>query len=267
MKNLIFFSFLFSCIISCKQPVNNKEPITTSASQEEAKPPAIEYGKNGQFADVNGIKMYYEIYGEGEPMVIIHGNGEDISKMSGQIKYFQNKYKVIVANSRGHGQSEMNTDDLNLAQMAKDWNDLLEHLQVKNANIYGFSDGGNIAMIIARDYPDKVKKLAIMGSNLRPDASAVYPWAIEFVANTYTMVEGMIEKKDTSASWTVLEHQLGLLKDEPNFPKEDLKKIEVPVLVMAADKDIIKEEHTVEMYQGFPNAHLVIFPGETHFVP
>ena len=76
-------------------------------------------------------------------------------------------------------------------------------------------------MLLARNNPDKVKKLAIMGSNLRPDATAVKPWAVKFVADTYGVVTGMIENKDTSAPWAVIEQHLGLLKDEPNFPNAD----------------------------------------------
>lgn len=226
------------------------------------------YGnQDGKFAEVNGIKMYYETYREGEPLVIIHGNGEDISKMSGQISHFKDKYKVIVADSRGHGKSELNTEKLTLSQMADDWNALMDVLGLSQVNLYGFSDGGNIAMIIASRYPDKVKKMAIMGSNMRPDATAIYPWAEEFVDNTHALVKDMIKKGDESAPWAVLDQHLDLLDYEPNFSKEMLAKIEIHVLVMAADKDIIKEEHSVELYQAFPNAHLLIFPGETHFVP
>lgn len=270
MKKQIYLIAVLFCLLSCEAPTkqnpNGEEIIDGENNSNEA----LNYGNNsevGKFANVNGIKMYYEIYGAGSPLVIIHGNGEDISKMSAQIEQFKSDYKVIVADSRGHGKSELNTDLLNLNLMVEDWNALLIELNISNANIYGYSDGGNIAMIIARDYPGKVKKLAIMGSNLRPDSTAIYPWAVQFVQGSYDYVADMDEKKDTTANWALVKQHLGLLKDEPNFPNEDLQKIKMPVLVMVADRDIITLEHTLEIFRGLPNANLAIIPGETHFAP
>ncbi|GMN09049.1 alpha/beta fold hydrolase [Croceitalea sp. MTPC9] len=272
MKNLLIILvssiLLFSCNTESSKKTTKEKSNPNTEVLTETNNDSIPYGNNsGQKVNVNGIEMYYEIYGQGEPLVIIHGNGGDISKMAGQIDFLKDKYKVIIADSRGHGKSQLNTDKLTLALMADDWKSLLDKLKIENANFYGFSDGGNIAMIIASKYPNKVKKLAVMGSNMRPDTSAIYPWAEKFVDDNHMMVKGMIAKKDDSAPWAVIDQHLDLLDYEPKFTKEMLGKIEVPVLVMAADKDIIKEEHSVEFYQSFPNSQLVIFPGETHFVP
>ncbi len=270
MRKYLYKWVLILIVISCQKQVKTvKNPLNEEVNMNLND--SIIYGNNiltGKYAHINGIKMYYEIYGKGkEPLVIIHGNGEDISKMSAQIKAFKNDYKVIIADSRGHGKSDLNTTHLNLSQMTKDWNALLDTLNISQANVYGYSDGGNIAMLLAKDFPDKVKKLAIMGSNLRPDSTAVKLWAVNFVKTSYDYVCEMDRKKDTTANWDLTKQHLGLLKDEPDFSVADLDKIKIPVLVMAADRDIITLEHTIEIFKKLPKANLAIIPGETHFVP
>lgn len=228
------------------------------------------YGRNnqlGKFAMLNKIKMYYEIYGEGNPLILIHGNGESISIMREQIKFFSKYYKVIAADSRGHGKTEMGEGILTYKQMADDWSALLDHLKIDSAYVVGWSDGGIIGLLMAIHHPSKVKKLAVMGANLQPDTSAVYPWAVSFVKKKQKLIDAMIAKNDTTQNWSRMKQYFGLLGNQPNIPLSDLHKISAPVLVLAGDKDVIREEHTVLIYQNIPKAHLCIFPGQTHMVP
>jgi pimeloyl-ACP methyl ester carboxylesterase len=228
------------------------------------------YGSNdtvGKYADVNGFKMYYEEYGEGEPMFLIHGNGGAILSMGNQIDYFKTKYRVIIADSRGHGKSGLNTDSLTYRQQAQDWNDLANHLEIDSINIIGWSDGGIIALLLGIHYPDKVRKIATMGANLRPDTTAVYPWAVNWVKEMQTMAATKIAAKDTAEDWSMLKQHLDLLGYQPNISHADLLTIKAPVLIVAGDKDIIREEHSLEMYQHITHAQLCILPGETHFTP
>jgi pimeloyl-ACP methyl ester carboxylesterase len=230
----------------------------------------IPYGENsaqGGYADINGIKMYYEVYGEGEPIVLIHGSGQSIEAMKHQIDYFSGKYRVIVADSRGHGKSGLGEGPLNYRQMADDWAALISHLGVGKVRLVGWSDGGNIGLLLAIRYPQKIEKLAIMGANLQPDKSAVHPWAMEWVARQSKHVDEMLAAGDTTENWSLLKQHLTLLRELPNISLAELGTISSPVLVMAGDRDIIREEHTVLMYQNLQNAHLAIFPGETHFIP
>ncbi len=228
------------------------------------------YGDNktvGKYAAVNGIQMYYEIYGEGEPVLLIHGNGSSSAGMGHQIEFFKQKYKVIVADNRGHGKSGLGTDSLTYVQIADDWAALTSQLGIDSLYVLGWSDGGIVGLLLGIHHPKKVKKLAAMGANLRPDTSAVYAWAVQWVKESRAMVEDMIAKKDATQDWKLLKQQLALLGDQPTIPLADLRRISAPVLVLAGDKDIIREEHSVEIYQHIPNAHLCIFPGETHFIP
>jgi pimeloyl-ACP methyl ester carboxylesterase len=227
----------------------------------------VKYGANpkGRFAEVNNIKLYYETYGNGQPILMIHGNGGNITAMSDQIKFFSPKHKVIVADSRGHGKSEIGAGRLTYEQMSEDLNLLLEQLKLKSVYILGWSDGGIIGLLLAINHPDKVAKLAIMGANLNP--SAAYDWALQWGEKEYKRVNEMIDKGDKSQPWAILKQQLDLLSNQPNIPVSDLKKISAPTLVMAGDKDVIRTEHTVQIFENLPNAHLCIFPGSTHIIP
>ncbi len=230
----------------------------------------IPYGQNsaaGNYAPVNGIEIYYEIYGTGEPLILIHGNGDSIAGMTAQIDFFSKTHRVIVADSRGHGKSGLGTDQLNYPQMMEDWNGLLDHLEVKNANIFGWSDGGILGLLMAIKYPEKINKLAIMGANLRPDQTAVQSWAKPMLEDAVQQINDMIAKKDTSNNWDLQKQLLNLVMTQPNIDKKSLHQIKTPVLVMAGDRDVIKEEHTVEIFQNLENSQLAILPGHTHFAP
>ena len=228
------------------------------------------YGKNeavGKYAEVNGFKMYYEEYGEGEPLFLIHGNGGNIQSMGNQIEYFKSKYRVIVADSRGHGKSELNTDSLTYINMASDWSSLADYLKLDSVNIIGWSDGGIIGLLLGIHHPDKVRKIVTMGANTRPDTSAIYAYAVNFITQYRLNVKAKIQEGDTTQNWNLTKQLLNLLSEQPNIPMSDLAKISAPTLIVAGDKDIIREEHSVEIYQHIPNAHLCILPGQTHFAP
>lgn len=239
---------------------------SVSYANEEAVP----YGQNaavGKYADINGIKFYYEIYGKGEPLILIHGNGDSIAGMKTQIKYFSKNYKVIVADSRGHGKSGLGTDQLIYEQMMEDWNGLLDNLSIKNANIFGWSDGGILGLLLAIKYPEKINRMAIMGTNLRPDETAVQPWAKPMLVGAAKHVDEMIAKKDTSQNWGIHRQLLNLVMTQPNIDTNSLHQIKSPVLVIAGDRDVIREEHTIEIFQNLKNSQLAILPGNTHFAP
>ncbi|MFI0431223.1 alpha/beta fold hydrolase [Mariniflexile sp. HMF6888] len=228
------------------------------------------YGNNdsiGKYVELNGAKIYYEEYGKGEPLLLIHGCGANIKSMENQIDYFKNKYRVIVADSRGQGKSELKTDSLTYTQITKDWEGLVNYLKLDSINILGWSDGGIIGLKMGISKKTKVKKIVAMGANLRPDTTAVNSWAPEAVRKQQLKTLEMIAKGDTSKDWQ-LELQLdGLLLNQPNISYSDLKKIAVPVLVMVGDRDIIKNEHAVEIFNNLPIGQLCIMPGINHGAP
>jgi pimeloyl-ACP methyl ester carboxylesterase len=228
------------------------------------------YGNNpaaGKFATVNGIKMYYEVYGSGEPMVLIHGNGGSVASMANQIDYFKTKYKIIVADSRAMGKSEEGTGRLTYEQITDDWAALLDELKIDSAYFIGWSDGGIESLMMGIRHPKKVKMMAVMGANLQPDSNAVYDWAVKWVRKTAAYTDSMIAKKDTAYNYRVIKKYFDLLGNQPHISLAQVQSIKAPTLVLGGDKDVIKEAHTLQIYQNLQKAWLCIFPGGTHMMP
>jgi pimeloyl-ACP methyl ester carboxylesterase len=235
-------------------------------ADENASP--IPYGDNpaaGAAAKINGIQLYYEIYGKGEPMLQIHGNGASIGSLSNQIEFFASHYKVIAADSRGHGKSQLGTEHLTYEQMTEDLNALLEQLGVKSAYVLGWSDGGIIGLLLAIHHPDKVGKLAVMGANMRPEAA--YDFARDWIAAENLAIDKKIAAADHSKDWAREKQLLDLLGKQPHISAAQLRGIAAPTLVMASDRDVIRLQDTQEIFDNIPRAHLAIFPGATHMIP
>lgn len=228
------------------------------------------YGNNeavGKYVEINGAKLYYEEYGKGEPLLLIHGNGSSIKGMGNQIDYFKDKYRIIVADSRGQGKSELNTDSLTYNQIARDWEGLVHHLKLDSINIIGWSDGGIIGLKMGIDNNTKIKKIITMGANLRPDSTAVNAWAPNSVKEELDKINDLIAKGDTSKDWNTAKQLDQLLVYQPNISHDELHKITAVVLIVNGDEDIIKNKHAVEIYENIPHAQLCIMPGKTHYTP
>lgn len=231
-------------------------------------PPAGIYGNDaarGATVPVNGIRLYHEDHGSGPVVLVLHGNGGDIASMSPQIAGLVGAFRVIAVDSRGHGKSELGSVKLTYEQMADDVAALLDHLQLKQVNVLGWSDGGILGLLLAIKHPDKVGKLAIMGANLNP--AGAHRWALDWLAKEGQQVDAMLARGDTSRPWQRMRWLLDLMGQQPNIAVTELRKISAPTLVMAGDRDIIRNEHTLEMFEALPKAHLAIFPGATHFIP
>ncbi len=228
------------------------------------------YGHNeivGKYAEINGAKIYYEEYGKGDPLLLIHGNGGDIKSMGNQIDFFKKKYRVIIADNRGQGKSELKTDSLTYNQITEDWDELVRYLGLDSINIVGWSDGGIVALKMGISGKSKIKKLVAMGANLRPDSSAVNAWAVRYVLKEKKMIRDKNHAGDKSNEWNLKKQLVGLLADQPNISTGDLSKIKAKVLVIAGDEDIIRNVHTLEIYEHISQAQLCIMPGETHYAP
>ncbi len=228
------------------------------------------YGNNktvGEFVDINGAKIYYEEYGQGEPLLLIHGNSGSIIWMGNQIDYFKKKYRVIIADSRGQGKSELKTDSLTYNQIAKDWEGLAKHLKLDSLSIIGWSDGGIVGLKMGINNNIKIKKIVSMAANLRPDSTAVHPWVIDLIKKEFDEIKLKIKEDDKTQNWNLKKQLLGLTRVQPNIPKSALSKIKTKVLIVAGDEDGIKSEHSIEIYKNLQKAQLCIMPGETHFTP
>ena len=227
----------------------------------------IPYGNNpaaGKYYDIRGFKMYCEVYGEGQPLLIIHGNGGSIDNFIFQIPYFSKKYKVIIADSRAQGKSTDEGDSLSYEMMADDYAGLLSAMNIDSADVIGWSDGGINGLLLAIRHPEKLKKLAVTGANLVPDTTAVPQEIWDMVRPEYARLRG---KTGLTAQQKTKYKLLRLLCDQPHIPLADLQRISCPVLVIGGDHDVIKPEHTLLIFQQIPKAYLWILPNSGHSTP
>ena len=226
--------------------------------------PAKTYGSNsdaGHFVSVNNIKLYYEVYGEGEPLLLLHGNSESIASFRLQIPVLSKHYKVIALDTRGQGRSTEDGKKFSYDLFAEDTKALLDHLQLDSVHILGWSDGGNIGLIMAIKYPSKVKSLATMGANLYNNSSSVKPWVNNILKKE------RLELNDTVPRDVFRIRMINLLLNEPNIKEESLKNISCPVLIMAGSDDVIKATHTKMIAGNIKQSQLVIFPKGNHYEP
>lgn len=206
------------------------------------------------------INLYYQEKGTKEPLILLHGNGEDSSYFKNQIDYFCDRYRVIALDTRGHGKSPRGTKPFTIEQFSHDLYDFMERLEIPNAVILGFSDGANIAMKFAMEYPSKVKALILNGGNLNPKGvKGATQIPIEI---GYKIARRFASKSPNAKKNAEL---LGLMVNDPNIRREELSRITAPTLVICGKRDMIKESHTKEIAKSIPNSTLSIIKGN-HFI-
>lgn len=218
----------------------------------------VKYGDNkvaGNYKKVNGINMYYETYGNGKPLLFLHGNGGSIASARPKIEYFKQYFKVIAIDSRGHGKSIDTTSKLlTYTQMANDVKVLLDSLNIDSAYVSGQSDGGILGLLIAINYPNKISKLAAFGANLFPGKTAIFDEIDKLVKDTLKTTKDF----NTKRLFSLLEYQ-------PNISEKELKTIKCPVLIMSGDRDAIRLEHSIKIFYNIENSNFFVMPGASHF--
>ena len=220
------------------------------------------YGKNnkaGKYITTRGFRMYYEVYGSGKPLLMIHGNGGNGGSFSNQVPFFSKQYQVILPDSRAQGKSVDEKDTLTYEMMADDMNALLDSLHLDSCYVIGWSDGGINGLLLAMRHPEKVKKLAVTGANLWPDSTALGSFTAEGMAE-----EDSLKKKPQTKE---IKHQfklVHLMNVEPNISLAQLKTIHCPALVIGGDHDIILPQHTLTIAQAIPHSYLWIVPHSGH---
>jgi pimeloyl-ACP methyl ester carboxylesterase len=225
---------------------------------------SIPYGDNpaaGKYYNIRGIKMYTEVYGEGKPLLMIHGNGGSMSAFSKNVPYFSKNYKVILVDSRAHGKSTDPSDSLSFEQMADDFSTLLDTMHIAKTYVIGWSDGGINALLLAMRHPGKVIKLASTGANLWPDSTALIPslWA--------DMQKDYHAKKDLARTTAKEKNDWKIFMldyDQPNIAPSSLYAIKCPSLIICGDHDLIPVEHTLLIYQHIAKAWLWVVPNSGH---
>ena len=214
----------------------------------------------GRYANIRGIKIYYEMYGSGEPLLFIHPNGGSIKNFKQQVNFFAGKYRLILTDSRAQGKSVDTSDSLTYEMMADDLNELLDQLKIDSCNVIGWSDGGINALLLAMRHPKKVKKLVSTGANLWPDSTALDPWVFKDIINSYNK----ISSEPASVASINKKKTIGLMLREPHIALKELSKISCPSLIIGGDHEAILPLHTLLIAQSIPKSYLWIVPNSGH---
>ncbi|MEN0052340.1 MAG: alpha/beta hydrolase [Mucilaginibacter sp.] len=225
----------------------------------------VRYGDNkvaGHYLKTRGLKLYYESYGHGEPLLLLHINGGSMKLFSNQIPYFAKHYRVIAVDSRAHGRTVDTRDSLTFEMMADDFNALLDSLHLKKCNVVGWSDGGITGIVLAMRHPDKVKKLVVSGPNLWPDTTALVPFVYHYLIRTADSLKKLPATVENKNQLKVVELDLR----EPHISLRQLQGITCPTLVIGGDHDGIPIQHLLQIYQHIPQSYLWIVPNSSHFV-
>ena len=203
------------------------------------------------------INHFYIEKGQGEPIILLHGNGENCGYFKGQIDVFAKDYRVFAVDTRGHGKTPRGEMPFTINRFADDLLCFMDEHKIEKAHLLGFSDGGNITLIFALKYPDRVNRLILNGANLTPKGvkrSTQIPIEIGY----------RIAKRFSQKSEKAMQNaeMLGLMVNEPQIRPEELSAI---TLVIAGTNDMIKTSHTRLIAENTPNSSLVFIKGD-HFI-
>ena len=206
------------------------------------------------------IMHHYVERGSGFPLLLLHGNGEQCGYFEHQMEPFASRFRVLALDTRGHGQTPRGTAPFTICQFADDLLAFMDAQNIGRANLLGFSDGGNIAMVFAMKYPERVDRLILDGANL--DAKGVkrsVQIPIEIGYRFARLFAGRSEEAKRHAEL------LGLMVNDPAVAPEELAKIRARTLVIAGTRDMIKEAHTRLIAAHIKDAQLVFIEGD-HFI-
>jgi pimeloyl-ACP methyl ester carboxylesterase len=233
----------------------------------------VQQGEQGKYAAVNGLKMYYEVHGSGKPLVLLHGAFGTVEGWATILPQLAKTRKVIAVELQGHGHTGDIDRPLSYEQMANDTAALLQHLKIKEADVFGYSMGGGVALALAIKHPDLVGKIAILGAGTGTPKDTYEPESYQqFKSITpenfhFPQVKDPYVKVAPDPSkWPTLVAKI--IKMEENFKgfaEKDAKAIKAQTLVMMGDHDAVRPEHAVEVFRLIPNAQLAIIPGD-HFL-
>jgi pimeloyl-ACP methyl ester carboxylesterase len=228
----------------------------------------------GQYVNVAGLKTWYDEQGSGDPLVLLHGGLVTNETWGGQLPAFAEHFRVIAPERRGHGHTPDVEGPFTYDDMAKDTIAFLDAVVKAPAHLVGWSDGGIIGLIVARDRPDLLRNLVVIGTNF--DTTGVVPEAEAMQASMtpdapdMAMFRMMYEASspDGPEHWPVLlAKALEMMGSQPHIPVEDLARIGAPTLVVVGDDDMVSLEHTGALYRTIPNSELAVIPGTSHAVP
>lgn len=280
-KHILSCLFLAATVMAVSCRSEQKDGQNTSKTDTAASPNAKAVPAETGYVDVNGLKMYYEVYGSGKPLVLLHGSFMNIPmNWAHIIPLLAPGRKVIVAEMQGHGRTRDISRDLSYEGMADDVSGLLKHLKVDSADILGYSMGGGVAYQLAVRHPGQVRRLVILSGAYAHDG-----WWPDTEASFATMTVDMFKGSPIEKQYDSLGNDPARFGDyikkvisidlKPYDWSKDVKKIKAPMFLVIGDADGVRYEHALELFRakgggkmgdvhGLPKSRLAILPGTTH---
>ncbi|MEQ8526012.1 alpha/beta hydrolase [Gracilimonas sp.] len=226
--------------------------VTQALSQKTTSSNMIE-GESFEFTTQHST-LHYEKYGSGTPLLILHGNGGSTKSMYRLLPDLVSEYEVIAIDSPCHGQSSCNENLLSYEFIAQEITAFVNELGYDKIKIWGHSDGGIVALMLGYTIPGKIDRMLVSGANTRLDTTALLPGIVEMI-NRYDEIP-----------MPDMRVQVKLMANQKPIPDSKIKEISIPVTLMVGDRDAVRIEHTLEMFNLLPNANLCVLPGTSHFL-
>jgi pimeloyl-ACP methyl ester carboxylesterase len=229
---------------------------------------AAEQGRGG-YAEVNGIRMYYETYGpeRGVPLVLLHGGGSTIDVTFERIlPFLARDRRVIAVEEQAHGRTSDRDAPVRFETSADDVAALLKHLKIEQADIFGFSNGASVGMQVAIRHPAAVRRLVFASSLTKKDGAQPQLWTLIQSADISNMPQPLKDaflkvNPDPAKLKTMHDKDAERMRHFTDVPDADVRAIRAPTLILIGDRDIVKPEHAIELARLIPNARLMILPG------
>jgi len=226
----------------------------------------------GEYVNAGGVRTYYETYGEGEPLVLLHGGLATAESWAMQIPALAERYRVYVPERRGHGRTPDVAGPMTYEMMAADTAAFLDAAGTGTAHLVGWSDGAVVGMLVALRRPEQVRKLVVIGQYFNFDGQVpqframIDYWGSELPEELHEVYD-RVSPDGPEHFPVVLEKLMRMWREEPEIALPELDGVGAPALVMQGDDDIVKVEHSAVLAATLPDAQLAVIPGSSHLAP
>jgi pimeloyl-ACP methyl ester carboxylesterase len=226
----------------------------------------------GEYVNAGGVRTYYEVYGEGEPLVLLHGGLATAESWVMQVPALAEGYRVYVPERRGHGRTPDAAGPITYEMMAADTAAFLDATGTGAANLVGWSDGAVVGMLVALRRPELVRKLVVIGQYFTfegevPEFRAMIDYWGTDLPEALHEVYDRVSPDGPEHFPVVLEKMMRMWREEPDLAFSELAGVRAPVLLMQGDDDIVKVEHSAALAATLPEAQLAVVPGSSHMAP
>jgi pimeloyl-ACP methyl ester carboxylesterase len=232
----------------------------------------IKYGSNnGKYLTIKGTKTYYEEYGKGTPLLLIHGGFGSIADFENVIPILSQHYRVFVSDAPGLGRSDYADSPLSYSLLAEYNSEIIDKLKLDSLYVIGWSDGGISSLILAKNRPDKVRKLIISGVNYKlegfKNVEESKNWTDTNWVEKYWQHWIKYYQNLSTKDWKRYVAEINpMWFQEQYFPKSDLEAIKIPTLVVYGDNDMYTLEHGIEIHSAIKNSQFCVIPNCSHEV-